>query len=275
MAVWLSIGITQNSYDETSHSSVVTATVTAHYSAGAYNATGNAAGTLYINGVPYTFKASFNSSQKESGSEVIYSQTVAIDHTVTNTVDCSATYNSGTMSGTVSASNSKTLSGTQYGGDSGEDEGEYPDYHYTLNYTVGENVLVKFKHRRDASTALRELSGIGSTYVKSDFNPFYLFVEAPPTEHYDTVFTVVRELDGYECAVVTDNYGTYATVEGGRSDNQVYGTYAVVAKLRPKGTVHIDDGEKQTAYCCYVDNGESWDLCAPYVDNGESWDICK
>ena len=123
MAVSIGIEITQNSYDPEMNTSVVTVAVRAYYTAGSWNNTGNASGTLYINSVSYPFTATFNSMQQDSGNEVIHSETVAIDHSVTNVVSCSATFNTGVSSGTVSANNSKTLSGTPSGGDDGGDSG--------------------------------------------------------------------------------------------------------------------------------------------------------
>lgn len=119
MPVSVRLNITQNSYNSASNTSTVTVSVIAVYDDYTWNNTGTATGQLSINGNTYNFIGRFNASQKESGSEIMYSQTVAIDHSVTNVVNCSVTYNSGTIAGTVSASASKQLSGDSSGGDPG------------------------------------------------------------------------------------------------------------------------------------------------------------
>lgn len=111
MVTGFSIGITQNSQSVENNRSNVTVALTIAWNGGSYNATGNAAGTLTIDGIDYSFKAVFNTAQKASGSEVIYSETVDVDHSAdgSKTLSCQASFNTQTMAGTVTASASKPL----------------------------------------------------------------------------------------------------------------------------------------------------------------------
>ena len=111
MVTGFSIGITQNSQSVENNRSNVTVALTITWNGGSYNATGNAAGDLTIDGTAYSFKAVFNTAQKASGSEVIYSKTMDVDHDAdgNKTLVCSATFASGTQVGTVTASATKSL----------------------------------------------------------------------------------------------------------------------------------------------------------------------
>lgn len=111
MVTGLSLGITENWQDVANNSTNVTVALTISWNGGSYNATGNASGTVKIDGTDYSFKATFNTAQKTSGSEVIYSKTLNIGHGTdgSKTLSCSASFATGTMAGTVSASATKTL----------------------------------------------------------------------------------------------------------------------------------------------------------------------
>lgn len=111
MVTGFSIGITQNSRNAENNTSNVTVFLTITWNGGSYNATGNAAGTLTVDGTAYDFTATFNTAQKTSGSEVIYSKTLDIPHSAdgSKSLSCSASFATGTAVGTVTASATKTL----------------------------------------------------------------------------------------------------------------------------------------------------------------------
>lgn len=111
MVTGFSIGITENSRSVENNSSNVTVALTITWNGGSYNATGNAAGILTVDGTDYHFKAVFNTVQKTSGSEVLYSQIIDVGHNAdgSKVLSCSATFATGTQVGTVTASATKTL----------------------------------------------------------------------------------------------------------------------------------------------------------------------
>ena len=111
MVTGFHIGITQNSQNVANNKSNVTVALTITWNGGSYNATGNAAGVLNIDGTNYSFTAKFNTAQKTSGSEVIFSKTLDISHSAdgSKSLACSASFATGTGVGTVTASATKTL----------------------------------------------------------------------------------------------------------------------------------------------------------------------
>lgn len=111
MVTGFHIGITQNSQSAADNKSNVTVALTITWNGGSYNATGNAAGVLNIDGTDYSFTAKFNTAQKTSGSEVIFSKTLDISHSAdgSKSLNCSASFATGTAVGTVTASATKTL----------------------------------------------------------------------------------------------------------------------------------------------------------------------
>ena len=60
MVTGLSLGITENWQDVANNSTNVTVALTISWNGGSYNATGNASGTVKIDGTDYSFKATFN-----------------------------------------------------------------------------------------------------------------------------------------------------------------------------------------------------------------------
>jgi hypothetical protein len=261
MAVQLSIDINDYGYDQESNTSVATVTIKATYSAGSYNR--NASGTLYINGAAYPFTASINGQQQDHGEEEIYSQTVVIDRSATDVVDCSATVNVGGSTGTISTSGSLTLTGSPPsggGGDSGGDEED--EYRYRINATVGEYTAIVIT---DGANVLRTIteSGKKDVYTTSSIIRIYAYVLKP---------------ESYELATFTCNRWTevpadgFYRVEGSLDYTFVEAT--VVTLSRPKANVYIDTGEEFAKHLCYIDNGTGWDLYAPYIDNGTGWDLC-
>lgn len=267
MAVTLGIDITQNGYDEETYTSIVVVSVRAYYTAGSYNATGNASGTLYINGVSYPFKTTFNSMQQDSGNEVIYSETVVIDHTVTNVVNCSATFNTGVSSGTISASNSLTLEDSSSGGDSGDEE--ETEYSYTLVATIGEGTVVKVKTPPYyGSRVIREITESKYHYINNvPYGSLYLYAEVlNPETHELTKFYTINTQTGAEIQLKNPH------VVNGRTDYTSVRT-SFSTEARPKSSVHIDTGEGLEQYFCCIDDGTDWGYYIPYIDNGESWDM--
>ena len=105
MVTGFRIGITQNSQSIAGNKSNVTVALTITWNGGSYNATGNAAGVLNIDGIDYSFTAKFNTAQKTTGSEVIFSKTLDISHSPdgSKTLACSASFATGTGAGTVTA----------------------------------------------------------------------------------------------------------------------------------------------------------------------------
>jgi hypothetical protein len=268
MAIQLSIEILDNGYNQETNTSTATVLVNANYSAGSHNR--NAAGTLYINGVSYSFTASINGMEQEYGYETIYSQTVAIDRSATDLVSCSATVNAGGTSGTINASNSLTLSSDASGGDSPEGGGgaeeEDEKYTFVFNCTLGIGATVKIK-QLTSSNARHEFTESNSWSITSYARFWHVFADNVFPNDCSLVFKVIDK-NGRECEIITGSSGTYA-----RLDQQ--GTYQIYAAAVPKSVVRIDAGAELASFASHIDNGESWDLYAPYIDNGESWDLCK
>lgn len=112
MAVSISLAITQNSQNIANNTSNVTVKVTAKWTYGSYNATGQCTGSITIDGTKYSFSGiKFNTSETTSGSQVIMTKTVDVSHASdgTKTLSCSASFATGVSSGTVTASGSKAL----------------------------------------------------------------------------------------------------------------------------------------------------------------------
>lgn len=117
MAVSISLSITQNSQSIANNTSSVTVKVTASWTGGSNNRVINAQGVpqakgwVKIDGTSYDFASTFNDGQTTTGSKVICTKTVTVDHNGdgTKTVACSASYTTGVSSGTVTASANKIL----------------------------------------------------------------------------------------------------------------------------------------------------------------------
>jgi hypothetical protein len=112
MAVRIFLDITQNSQSTSGNTSNVTAKVTASWTYGSHNNTGECSGTIKIDGVEYSFDGiTFNANKTTSGSQVIMTKTVNVSHNSdgTKTLACSASFWTGLGSGTVTASATKTL----------------------------------------------------------------------------------------------------------------------------------------------------------------------
>ena len=81
MAVSISISITQNSQSVANNTSNITAKVTASWTYGSNNRTGQCTGSLTIDGKKYSFSGiKFNTGQTTSGSQVIMTKTVDVGH---------------------------------------------------------------------------------------------------------------------------------------------------------------------------------------------------
>jgi hypothetical protein len=277
MAVQLSIEIRDNGYDKVTNTSSATVNVIATYSAGSHN-NGNSDGslpdgTLYINGVRYDFTATFNSMKQEYGYETIYSQTVAIDRSVTSDVSCSATFDTGVSSGTISASNSITLSDTPQG-EGGGDEGDTEEYSYAIYATVGEGTVIKVKggngYTPNYDPVVLEITECERRRYNLSYKPYsviYILAEViNPETHELTKFASV-DRNGKEVPI-----DGYKRVEGNAEYTAV--SCEVITEARPKALVHIDDGETFNACLCYINNGEGWELYAPFIDNGTDWEPC-
>lgn len=112
MAVSISLAITQNNQNIANNTSNVTVKVTAAWTYGSFNRTGNASGSITIDGTKYSFSGiTFNSGQTTTGSQVIMTKTVNVSHNAdgSKTLNCSASFVTGTNSGTVNTSGSKAL----------------------------------------------------------------------------------------------------------------------------------------------------------------------
>lgn len=110
MAVSIDLSITQNSQNVAENTSNVTVRVTAKWDWGSLNLD-KRSGWLKIGETKYTFSSEFNSGQSQSGSSVLFSKTIDIDHNSdgSKVLYCSASYSSGVSSGTVTDSTYKTL----------------------------------------------------------------------------------------------------------------------------------------------------------------------
>lgn len=112
MAVSISLAIAQNSQSIANNTSNVTVKVTAKWTYGSYNATGQCTGSITIDGTKYSFSSiKFNTGESTSGSQVIMTKTVDVSHKSdgSKTLSCSASFVTGVSSGTVSCSGSKAL----------------------------------------------------------------------------------------------------------------------------------------------------------------------
>ena len=112
MAVSISISVAQNSQSTSNNTSNITAEVTAHWTEGSYNRTGNASGSITIDGTTYDFgQLYFNADHTNAGSQVIMSKTVNVKHNSdgTKNLTVSAAFQSGVSSGLVSTKVVRTL----------------------------------------------------------------------------------------------------------------------------------------------------------------------
>lgn len=112
MAVSISLSIAQNSQSVANNTSNVTVKVTAHWTGGSHNYTGQCTGSITIDGTKHSFTGiTFNSGQTTSGSQVIMTKSVNVSHDSdgTKTLNCSASFVTGVSSGTVTCSGSKEL----------------------------------------------------------------------------------------------------------------------------------------------------------------------
>lgn len=112
MAVSISMSITQNTQSVTNNTTNVTVQVTAKWTYGSNNRTGECTGSITIDGKDYDFSGiKFNTGQTTSGSQTIMTKTVNVSHNSDGTkkLSCSASFVTGVSSGTVTATASKTL----------------------------------------------------------------------------------------------------------------------------------------------------------------------
>lgn len=112
MAVSLGMTITQNNQNIENNTSNVTVRVTAYWTYGSWNATGNCYGSITIDGTKYSYSGiTFNTSATTSGSKTIMTKTVNVSHDSdgSKTLKCSSSFYTGVSSGTVSTSKSATL----------------------------------------------------------------------------------------------------------------------------------------------------------------------
>lgn len=112
MAVSISISIAQNSQSIANNTSNVTVSVIAKWTYGSWNGTGQCTGSITIDGEKYNFSGlTFNTDETTSGSQVVMTKTVNVEHNSDGTkkLDCSASFVTGVSSGTVTATASKTL----------------------------------------------------------------------------------------------------------------------------------------------------------------------
>jgi hypothetical protein len=112
LAVSISLSIAQNSQSIANNTSNVTVKVTAKWTYGSHNATGQCTGSITIDGTKHSFSGiKFNTGKTTSGSQVIMTKTVNVTHDDDGEkeLSCSASFVTGVSSGTVSCSGSKTL----------------------------------------------------------------------------------------------------------------------------------------------------------------------
>lgn len=113
MAVKLYIDIVQNSQSIAGNTSNVSVSVRCKWSSGSYNKNSpGPAGWLKIDGVKYDFRNTFNDSRTSSGSKILFTKTLDVDHDNEGkkSITCSASFATGTTSsGTITASASSAL----------------------------------------------------------------------------------------------------------------------------------------------------------------------
>lgn len=108
--VWLTFGISVGNYSIANNTTPVTVTVYANWNYNYYNLN-KKAGTLTINGTPYSFSSAFNTGKLTNGGRsTLFTKSVNIAHRSdgTQTLSVSASYATGVV-GTVSASTSRSL----------------------------------------------------------------------------------------------------------------------------------------------------------------------
>lgn len=105
MAVKLFVSAKETGWSSVTNKSDVTVSVTAQWTYGSYNLN-EPGGTLTIDGVPYNFISNFNEKRTTSGSQVLFSKDVTIEHDDQGEkrLYFSAKFNTGVSSGTISAS---------------------------------------------------------------------------------------------------------------------------------------------------------------------------
>lgn len=113
MGVSISLSIEQKNQSITNNSSNVTVSVTASWTYGSWNATGQCYGSITIDGTTYSFTGiKFNTSATTSGSQTIMTKNVNVGHNAdgTKTLNCSASFYTGLSNvGTLSATASRVL----------------------------------------------------------------------------------------------------------------------------------------------------------------------
>lgn len=105
MAVKLFVSAKEKSWSSVTNKSDVVVSVTAQWTYGSYNLN-EPGGTLTIDGVPYSFVSNFNEKRTTSGSKVLFSKSVTVQHDEQGKkrLNFSAEFATGVSSGTISAS---------------------------------------------------------------------------------------------------------------------------------------------------------------------------
>lgn len=167
MAVSISISIAQNSQNIANNTSNVTVKVTASWTGGSHNRVVNAAGVpqakgwVKIDGTSYDFASTFNDGETTSGSKVICTQIVDVNHNSdgTKTLNCSASYTTGVSSGTVRASENEPLTTIPR-------KSVISDI---WNGTLGRSqTLTITRHSTSFTHSLKAVCGSSTLYIKAD-----------------------------------------------------------------------------------------------------------
>lgn len=295
MPVTLSMNVVQNSVDNTNNRSIVTVTVTAHYTGGSFNRNDPPL-TVTLDSVSDTVNVDFNASEKTSGSETIYHKQWYVGHNSdgSKTLYYSASYVTGVSSGTVTASGSLVLSpttggsggntggdtggGNTGGGDSGGDSGGssgggdivYEPSTIYVNYLLPPNAYVSVycdgeSYYADVtSSEQRSYTFRKNTLVEFEFkaNPGYTLKDCMCDGYaVENNKASIRSLSGSNfyltltCTIVSNSTGEEIKGDPGDDD----GGDTVVIPITG-GVFYIDNMSKMAEYECYIDNGTSWDL---------------
>lgn len=239
----ISIGVTikQNSQNIPAYTSNITVDVTATWDNSSYNYN-PCSGNVVIDGTTYFFTSPFNSGHTESGTVVLYSNTLDISHdaaTGEKTVSVSATYEPGETWGTRTASKSLVLTAMPL--------------RYALTISAGTGAVVSVNRDSSPSGLTGELSS-GDTLYAGD------------------VLAITFSAASVIYQIKTHTVNAEAFASGGT--HTVSGDVSVVAAAEKRGLVHIDTGTEIVTGLIWLDLGTEWKLALVYIEDGTAFHVC-
>lgn len=231
MAVSISLAITQNSQSVANNTSNVTVSVTAKWTYGSWNATGECYGSITIDGTKHSFSGiKFNTGASTSGSQVIMTKTVNVSHNDDGkkTLNCSASFYTGLSSGTVKASGSKVLTTIPRKSSLSASNGTLGT---ELNLTVSKKAesfthTITYKCGSASGTVCTKVSGTSVKWNTSNGNTLSLASQNTTGTSVSVTFTIT----------------TYSGSANVGSDTKTI-TMSIPASVKPSCVVSVGDVE--------------------------------